>query len=127
MDKVRNNERLHNGTVVPEHITIFGTKELVDPRRGDGLLIELDLEDSDPYLAKWDGDYSELYHICCAVWETKGTHIATDVTIGLSKRLPRTWAKGADDAGQRFVEKPTLRSKACRCVIDAIRANLKMN
>lgn len=47
--------------------------------------------------------------------------------VGQTKRLVSSWAAAASNVGERFVAKPTMRSKACRCVIDAIKAGMKVD
>lgn len=66
-----------------------------------------------------------MKQIVGVVWERNNKEV--QITVGMTNSSPYLWASDANRKGLNFVEKKTLRTTACRCVIMAIEEGLTMN
>lgn len=66
-----------------------------------------------------------MYQVAGSVYERNG--VAEDMVVGITSCNVRRWAQSNYLAGKKFVEAPTIRTTACRCVIMAIRRGLEVN
>lgn len=66
-----------------------------------------------------------MYQVAGSVFERNG--IPEDMVVGITTVNIHDWAQQAYKQAEKFVKAPTVRSKACRCVIMAIQRGLQLN
>ena len=72
------------------------------------------------------------FHFSFTVHQIAGSiytkdEIEAELIVGNTKGHVQQWAQSAYNKGKRFVANPTMRTNACYCVINAIKAGIKLD